>query len=73
MTYFVYENWIRDKAIVRKSDCSFCKDGQGLHGSRTTKSSTGHGPYESSAQAVFKAKSCHRTRTEACAVCTPVR
>lgn len=72
MSYFVYENWVRDKAIVHRSDCSFCNDGNGLHGSRTTKSSTWHGPFESPSKALERAKRCRRTRTEGCAICGPL-
>lgn len=72
MNYFVYENWVRDKAIIHRSDCSFCNNGSGLHGSRTTKSSTWHGPYESASTAMTRAKACRRTRTEGCAICSPL-
>lgn len=70
--FYVYENWVRDKAIVHRSDCSFCNEGNGLHGSRTTKSSTWHGPYETPAAAMTGAKRCRRTRTEGCATCSPL-
>lgn len=72
MEYWVYENWVRDKAIVHRADCSFCNSGNGLHGSRSTKSSTWHGPYSSSGEAVTRAKACKRTRTEDCATCSPL-
>lgn len=71
MSYFVYGNWVRDKPMVHRADCSFCNGGDGLHGSRTTKSSTWHGPYETAADALTKAKACKRTRTEGCAICSP--
>lgn len=72
MAYFVYENWTRDKAIVHRGDCTFCKRGQGLHGTGPTRNSRWHGPYETAADALIKAKSCRRTRTEGCAVCSPI-
>lgn len=71
-TFFVYENWVRDKAIVHRGDCSFCNEGNGLHGSRTTKSSTWHGPFDSGASALAAAKKCHRSRTEGCSTCSPI-
>lgn len=71
-TFFVYENWTRDKAIVHRADCSFCNGGNGLHGSRTTKSSTWHGPFETGQAALAKARACQRGRTESCATCSPV-
>jgi hypothetical protein len=27
MAYFVYENWVRDKAIVHRDSCAFCNGG----------------------------------------------
>lgn len=71
-SFYVYENWTRDKAIVHRSDCSFCNGGNGLHGSRTTKSSTWHGPFETGGAALAKAKACRKTRTEGCTICSPV-
>ena len=72
MAYFVYENWVRDKAIVHKGACAFCNEGNGLHGSRQTKSSTWHGPYASVGEALQRAKSCGRARTEGCQKCSPL-
>jgi hypothetical protein len=72
MAYFVYENWVRDKAIVHQAACVFCNEGHGLWGSRNTKSSTWHGPYDTADAALRKAKSCRRTRTEGCEKCSPL-
>jgi hypothetical protein len=70
--FFVYENWVRDKAIVHRSNCSFCNGGNGLHGSRQTKSSTWHGPFGSGLAALEAARRCRRTRTEGCSTCSPI-
>jgi F-type H+-transporting ATPase subunit beta len=72
MGFWVYENWVRDKAIVHRADCAFCNEGNGLHGSRTTKSSTWHGPFGDTHAALDKAKSCRRSRTEGCEKCSPL-
>lgn len=72
MAYFVYENWVRDKAMVHRDNCAFCNAGNGLHGSRTTKSSTWHGPYDTAGDALTKAKACRRSRTEGCGSCSPL-
>jgi|KBSSwiStaDraftv2_1062776.scaffolds.fasta_scaffold3246659_1 hypothetical protein len=72
MSFWVYENWVRDKAIVHDEACAFCNEGNGLHGSRHTKSSTWHGPFETADAALGKATSCRRTRTEGCEKCSPV-
>ena len=71
-TYYVYENWVRDKAMVHRDTCPFCSHGNGLHGSRRTKSSTWHGPFETSSAALAKARSCNKTRTEGCSHCAPL-
>lgn len=70
--YFVYENWRRDKAIVHREDCTFCDGGRGLHGTGATKNSRWHGPFDSAPSALRKAEACQRTRTEGCAVCSPL-
>lgn len=70
--FWVYENWVRNKAIVHRSTCGSCNDGNGIHGSRHTKSSTWHGPYENASTALTKARSCQRDRTEGCKHCAPL-
>lgn len=69
--FFVYDNWVRSKAIVHRGICSFCNNGNGLHGKRATKSSTWHGPYLVVADARSKAKSLRRDRTDDCQSCDP--
>jgi hypothetical protein len=69
--FYVYENWVRPKAITHRGDCSFCNGGNGLHGQRSTKSSTWHGPYPTIVEARAKANSCRRDRTEDCKICSP--
>lgn len=70
--FYVYDNRTIDKAIVHKGSCTFCNDGQGLHRTGPTRNSVWHGPYDSAAGALAKAKSCHRARTAGCSVCSPV-
>jgi len=70
--FFVYENWVRNKAIVHRADCTFCNGGDGLHGSRQTKSSTWHGPFATGQAALDAARKCHRARTEGCSTCSPI-
>lgn len=72
MPFYVYENWTIDKAIVHRAECTFCKDGQGLHGTGPTKNSRWHGPFVSAADALAKARSFRRARTDGCSVCDPL-
>ena len=69
--YFVYDNWVRSKAITHRAECSFCKNGNGLHGQRSTNSSTWHGPFAKIEEAHAKAKALKRDRTEDCSICSP--
>jgi hypothetical protein len=73
MEYYVYENRIIDKAIVHRADCSFCKDGKGIHGRNTTNSSTWHGPFDTAGEALANAKSQKRDRTDFCSRCSPTQ
>ncbi len=72
MSFYVYENWIIDKAIVHRGECSWCKDGRGVHGRNTTNSSIWHGPFATAGEALATAKSRKRERTDACARCSPM-
>lgn len=70
--FYVYENWTVDKALIHRAGCSFCRGGAGLHGTGRTKNSAWHGPFDSSAAAMAKAKASGRSRIEGCSVCSPV-
>ena len=72
MAFYVYENWTIDKAIVHDGDCTFYRNGNGLHGTGRTKNSTWHGPFSSAVEALTKAKACRRARTDGCGVCSPL-
>lgn len=69
MTYWVYENWMVNKARIHFGSCSFCKEGKGtnkqkeedLHG-------TWHGPFDSYQAAHKLAKSTGR-RVSNCGHC----
>lgn len=71
-SFWVYENWVRNKAIVHRADCGSCNYGKGIHGSPTTKSSTWRGPFASANVAYEEAKSLRRDRTEGCKHCCPL-
>lgn len=40
--YYVYENWLHNKAIIHKSDCGFCNDGKGRFPDKEYTSKNGH-------------------------------
>jgi hypothetical protein len=43
--YYVYENWMTDRAIIHRAECSFCKDGKGAHNDASGLHGRWHGPY----------------------------
>lgn len=69
MTWHVYENWTHNKAIVHKSDCSYCCNGKGIHASASVKNGEWHGPYDLRHAAFDKAEATKREEIRACKVC----
>jgi hypothetical protein len=72
MAFYVYENRINDQAIVHRGDCSWCKQGRGVHGRNTTNSSIWHGPFATAREALATAKAQNRDRTDGCSRCSPL-
>jgi hypothetical protein len=46
--YYVYENWQAEehKAVIHFADCSFCKNGQGIHPEAGSENGQWHGPFK---------------------------
>lgn len=72
MAFYVYENRINSEAIVHRGECSFCKEGRGVHGRNTTNSSSWLGPFATADEALATARSRQRERTDACLRCSPM-
>ena len=46
MDYRIYENWrAEQKAVIHRSNCSFCNDGRGVHPGSSDRNGQWHGPY----------------------------
>ncbi len=68
--WWVYENLPRRRGRIHLADCSFCKDGQGLHGSATP---SGHwyGPFSDVDAAIEQAMDTQALDLAGCGVCQP--
>ncbi len=71
MTYFVYENWTRDRARIHRAQCSHCNNGQGTQPSDSGRNCKWHGPIEDRDVAFLLAAKLRREDTKACGTCSP--
>ncbi|MBI1328210.1 MAG: hypothetical protein GC136_11315 [Alphaproteobacteria bacterium] len=71
MAYWVYENWTHEKAVVHKSECTFCRDGKGLHGTSGNGNDKWHGPFVSKEAALETADQTERQLKKCCEICCP--
>lgn len=57
MKFYIYENWIAEghKARIHLAECSFCKDGKGIHPNASIRNGKWHGPYSSFKEACDEA------------------
>jgi hypothetical protein len=69
MAFWVYENTIHKKARIHDATCSFCADGQGLHGSARTVSGQWHGPFDEIETASNAATQTQQPDVRGCSVC----
>ena len=72
MSFWVYENKIRNRARIHTSECRYCNDGKGVGGaSDNVEADEWHGPFKSFASAEKKANSLGRKDVAACGACKP--
>lgn len=71
MTYYVYENWIHNKAVIHSSDCSRCNDGKGMFLKKKYDSKRGHwlGPFKERQEAELVARKTKRKFIFKCSFC----
>ena len=69
MSYWVYENWTHDKAIIHRDSCAYCNNGRGIHGVSSGANDEWHGPYELRDDAEAKANATGRTEVRGCKSC----
>tara|TARA_Y100000052_G_scaffold21389_1_gene21534 strand:- start:8691 stop:10532 length:1842 start_codon:yes stop_codon:yes gene_type:complete len=72
MSFWVYENKIRNRARIHTSDCRYCNDGKGVGGAPdNTDADEWHGPFKTFATADKKAVGLGRKDTAPCGACKP--
>lgn len=71
MKYWVYENWLHNRAIIHKSDCSFCNEGKGRHPNKKYNSQRGHwlGPFKDKLEAQTVASRTKKEEVHDCGHC----
>ena len=69
MSYWVYENYPNDKAMVHKALCPWCNHGKGTSGTGYTKNGEWQGPFSNVQEAHDKAQSTERSDIRDCAQC----
>jgi hypothetical protein len=72
MTYWVYENIPLRRTRIHLSSCSFCQDGQGIHGGGKRPSGGWFGPLSTLQEAVELAASRKRLDNQRCQECFPL-
>ena len=72
MSFWVYENKIRNRARIHVSDCRYCNNGKGVGGAAdNVEADEWHGPFETFPEADAKANSLGRKDVAACGACKP--
>ena len=71
MSFHVYQNWHRRRALVHRSACSHCKNGQGTQPSDSGNNGKWHGPFDGRAAAVALMQGFGYGDTGLCKICKP--
>jgi len=71
MDYWVYENFIHNKAVIHSTNCSYCNNGKGMtnrdKASRTR--DIWHGPFNNLESVEIFAKNTTRKNIKSCDFC----
>ena len=70
--YWVYENWVNDKAFVHESTCQFCNDGEGFHGVSVSNDGAWHGSFGTAEEALQFARNTGRGHVRSGKCCHPI-
>lgn len=52
LAFYVYENWLHDRVIVHRGDCSHCNHGNGSHGASSERYGRWHRDFPTRAEAL---------------------
>lgn len=69
MSYFVYQNWTRGRAVVHFASCFTCNGGRGVHAGKSRFNGAWHGPFEDKETALDFAQSLREPFTGSCSRC----
>ena len=69
MSYWIYESWSHNKAIVHNGACEFCQNGTNRQGEKTTRNGSWTGPYATTAIAMTEAVKTRRQIVRGCNHC----
>lgn len=67
--FWVYENWVHDRARVHRAACSFCNNGDGTHD--TTSTANGHWLPFDSYELAAASDAMRRGDASPCRTCWP--
>jgi len=73
MSYWIYENWTHEKAVLHQASCGYCKNGNGLHGTSGNGNDRWHGPYPSENAALNIAEKLGRKTVNFCGTCSKIK
>src|SRR5271166_1732864 len=68
-TYFVYENWRRNRGRIHLAQCSMCKEGRGTKATDSGRNGKWHGPFYDRDQAFKAATRLNRADMQSCGIC----
>jgi len=71
MSYYVYQNWHRKRALVHQSNCGQCKNGQGTQPHDSGHNGKWHGPFDNRGAAGALLQSFGYSDSGQCRVCKP--
>lgn len=71
MSFHVYQNWHRKRALVHRSHCSHCNNGQGKQPQDSGRNGKWHGPFSGKAAAAAFMQTFGYAETDLCRVCNP--
>lgn len=71
MSYYVYENWTRDRGRIHKAECGYCNYGQGIHARDSGKNGRWLPPFEQREEAIKAAAALGHSDMRPCSACNP--
>ncbi len=70
VSFWVFESWHLNKAVVHRGECPSCQQGRGVHGVTVRRNSQWLGPYATRKQAFEKAHKTGRDDVRGCKRCS---